>query len=109
MTGGSGAVSMGTPQHRRIARGIGAIAGLTSALSLAVGVLAAHFAPSGWHRLSVALHLSRQPLIVRLAPMLAASAVVIAAAAGLVSFYSWCMERPELEGSEEQASPPEPR
>ena len=86
---------MGTPHHRRVARGIGAVAGLTSALSFGVGVLAAHFAPSGWARLSVALHLSRQPLIVRLAPALAAIALVIAAAAGLVSFYAWCVDRPE--------------
>ncbi|HXA91850.1 MAG TPA: hypothetical protein VNU73_01285 [Steroidobacteraceae bacterium] len=89
--------------HKKVARFIGAAAGLTSALSVLVGVLAARWAPHGWSRFAVALHLYRQPFIVRVASVVAAIAVTVAAAAGIVSFYSWCVESRD-EGSSGSSS-----
>jgi hypothetical protein len=82
-------------QHKRIARAIGALAGFTSALSILIGLLAVRASPTGWSRVAVALHLAKQPLIVRIAPSIAALAMIVAALAGTASFYSWCRERPE--------------
>ncbi len=76
--------------HKRIAQTAGAIAGLASAVSFLVGLLAAHEAPRGWARVTVALHFSHAPLIVRLAPVIAAIALIVAAGAGVLTFYSWC-------------------
>jgi Zn-dependent protease with chaperone function len=82
-----------TLHHKRLANSTGAIAGFVSALSVLIGVLAARAAPKGLARLSVALHIAKKPLIVKLAPLIAAAAVVFAVAAGLIRFYSWCVER----------------
>jgi hypothetical protein len=71
---------------------IGAIAGLASAVSVIVGFMAQNAMGHGWRRAFVALHLARKPLIVRLAPALAAVAVGIATAAALLRFYNWCRE-----------------
>jgi hypothetical protein len=81
-----------TLHHKTLARSIGAIAGLTGALSVLAGTLAARMAPHGWSSVKVALHLSHKPLILKLAPFIAGFAVAAAAAAGLLSFYSWCRE-----------------
>jgi hypothetical protein len=71
---------------------VAAVAGLTSAASVLIGLLAARWSPHGWSRVAVALHLSRQPFIVRFASAVAVLAVIVAATAGVFSFYSWCME-----------------
>jgi hypothetical protein len=88
--------------HRKIGRSTAAMAGLAGALSVLVGVLAAHAAPRGWSRLGAALHFGHTPLIVKLAPIVTGVAVSLGAAAGLLSFYSWCVERAE------QEPPPKP-
>jgi len=71
----------------------GAIAGLASAVAVVFGWVAAHFAPHGFRGLAVALHLHRAPLIVRLSPIVAGVAVLIASAAGLLRFYSFLRDR----------------
>jgi len=71
------------------------MAGLAGALSVLLGLLAAHAAPHGLSRLGVVLHLAHPPLIVRLAPIMTGIAVSLGTAAGLLSFYSWCVERPD--------------
>jgi hypothetical protein len=81
--------------HRRLSSSTGAIASLASGVSVLFGLLAAHFTPRGLGRLSVALHLHRQPLIVRMAPIIAGAAVAIVTAASLLRFYSWWKERDE--------------
>lgn len=91
----------GTLHHKRLSNSTGAIAGFASAVSVVVGLFAALAAPHGWSRLGVALHVHQQPLIVRLAPYIAAIAVAIATVAGLLRFYSWCKERAQ-EQREEQ-------
>jgi len=80
-------------QHKHLSNSTGAIAGFVSSVSILVGALAAHLAPHGWKRVSVALHFAKKPLIVKLAPYLAGAAVTIAVAAGLLRFYSWLLER----------------
>ena len=82
-------------EHKRLSNSTAAIAGLASAVSVLVGVIAAHFAPHGWLRIASALHLHRQPMVVKLAPIATGVAVTIATAAGLIKFYSWCVEREE--------------
>jgi hypothetical protein len=82
-------------EHKRLSNSTAAIAGLATALSVLVGVIAAHFAPHGWLRIASALHLHRQPVIVRIAPVVAGVAAGLATAASLVKFYSWCIEREE--------------
>ena len=82
--------------HKHVSDFTGAIAGLASAIAVLFGLVAARFAPHGFGRFEVALHLHRQPLLVRLSPLVAALAALIAAAAGLVRFYSWCREHREL-------------
>jgi len=71
----------------------GAIAGLASALSVIVGMLAAYATPKGWGRVSMALHITKKPFIVKLAPLLTGASVAIATAAGLLGFYLWITER----------------
>jgi hypothetical protein len=82
-------------QPRRLSNSTAALAGLASALSVFVGVLAAGAAPHGWLRVASAMHLHRQPLIVKLAPVVAGVAVTLATAAALIKFYLWCVEREE--------------
>ena len=74
---------------KRLDPSIGAIAGLASAVSVIVGFLAQNAMGHGWHKASIALHLAKKPLIVRLAPAIAAVAVGIATAAALLRFYNW--------------------
>jgi hypothetical protein len=83
--------------HRKLGRSIAALAGLAGALSVLLGVLAARVAPHGFSRLTVALHLARAPLIVKLVPLVTGIAVCLGAVAGLLSFYAWCVERPDPE------------
>jgi hypothetical protein len=80
-------------QHKHLSNSTGAVAGFISSISLIVGAIAAHLAPLGWRRVSMALHFSKKPLLLKLAPYLAGLAVAIAVAAGLIRFYSWLMER----------------
>jgi F420-0:gamma-glutamyl ligase-like protein len=75
-----------------LARSIGAIASLAGAVSVLVGVLAQHYAPHGWGRVTMALHLTKRPLLLQLAPYIAGFAVAAATAAGVLSFYSWYRE-----------------
>jgi hypothetical protein len=88
--------------HKRLSNSTGAIAGFASAISVIVGTFAALFAPHGWLRVGVALHMHRQPLIIRLAPYIAAIAITIATVAGLLRFYSWLRERAEQRPQPEQ-------
>lgn len=84
---------------KRLSNSTGAIAGLVSAISVIVGVLAARAAPKGAYKLAVALHFSKTPLIVKLAPAIAGLAVTVATAAGLLKFMAWCVEREEEEAA----------
>jgi hypothetical protein len=77
---------------KRLDPSIGAIAGLASAVSVIVGFIAQNAMGHGWHKASIALHLAKKPLIVRLAPAIAAIAVGIATAAALLRFYNWYRE-----------------
>jgi hypothetical protein len=70
-------------QPKRLSNSTAALAGLAGAISVFVGILAARAAPHGWLRLASALHLHKQPLIVKLAPIVAGVAITIATAAGL--------------------------
>ena len=82
-----------TLNNKRFHRSVGALAGLTSALSVLVGMLAAYATPKGWGRVTMALHLTKKPFIMKLAPLVTAASVVIAAAAGLLGFYIWMTDR----------------
>ncbi len=79
--------------HRKLSNSTGAVASLASGVSVLFGLIAAHFTPRGFGRLSVALHLHKQPLIVRIAPVIAGIAVAIVTAASLLRFYSWWQDR----------------
>jgi ABC-type spermidine/putrescine transport system permease subunit II len=79
----------------RVHRSTGAIAGFASALSVLVGLLAGYATPKGWGRLAMALHITRKPLIMKLAPLVTGVAVGIATAAGLLGFYMWLVEKPK--------------
>ena len=81
--------------HKTLARSIGAIASLAGALSVLVGALAARMSPHGWSHVKMALHLTRKPLLLQLAPFIAGFAVTAATVAGLLSFYSWYREGKE--------------
>lgn len=94
-----------TLEHKRLSNSTAALAGLASAVSVLVGVIAAHFAPHGWLRIASALHLHRQPMIVKIAPMVTGMAVTVATAAGLIKFYSWCVEREEAESAGRREPP----
>ncbi len=43
----------------------------------------------------MALHMTKKPLIMKLAPILTGVSVTIATMAGLLGFYLWVVERPE--------------
>jgi hypothetical protein len=85
--------------YKRLGRSTGALAGLASAVSVFVGLLAARAAPHGFAKISVALHFAKPPLIVKLAPLFTGVAVAIATAAGLLSFVVWIVEREEEDPS----------
>ena len=87
-----------TFQHKNLARSIGAVASLAGAVSVLVGVLAQHFAPHGWGRVTMALHLTKKPLLLQLAPYIAGFAIAAATAAGVLSFYSWYREGQDQKG-----------
>ncbi len=78
-----------TLHHKNLARSIGAIASLAGAVSVLVGVMANRMGPHGWARVTTALHVTKKPLIVQLAPFIAAFAVTADCCAGLLSFYFW--------------------
>ena len=90
-----------TLHHKKLARSIGAIASLAGAVSVLVGVLATRMSPHGWGHVKMALHLTKKPLLMQLAPFIATFAVTAATVAGLLSFYSWYRE-----GKEQKAPPP---
>ena len=91
---------------KRLGKTMAAIAGLTSALSVALGIVAARAAPHGLARLTVALHLSREPFIVKLAAGIAGIAVATATLSGLLHFYTWWRERDaDVDGTDETRSP----
>jgi hypothetical protein len=79
--------------HKRLSESTGAIASLASGVSVLFGLIAAHYAPHGLGRFAVALHLHRQPLLVRMVPLIAGVAVALVTAASLIRFYSWWRER----------------
>lgn len=83
--------------HKRLTKSSGAIAGFISAISVAVGVLAARSTPHGLSKVTMALHMTSKPLLVKLAPVITGVAVAAAAAAGLIRFYSWCLETEDEE------------
>jgi uncharacterized membrane protein (DUF441 family) len=82
-----------SPNYKKLAEAMGVVAGLASALSVAVGLLAAHMAPHGLRRLTLALHLSKQPMMMKLAALIAGIAVAAATAAGVLRFCTWCGEQ----------------
>jgi hypothetical protein len=92
-------------EHKRLSNSTAAVAGLATAVSVLVGAIAAHFAPHGWLRIASALHLHRQPMIVRMAPLVAGVAAGLATAASLVKFYSWCIEREESSSAQHPREP----
>ena len=75
--------------HRTLSGATGAVAAAASILSSLVGVIAMFTAPHGFRRFAIALHLAREPMLVRVAPFVAAFAVMAAAGAGLLRLYSW--------------------
>ena len=77
---------------KNVHRSAGAIAGFASALSVIVGTLAGYATPRGWGRVTMALHITKKPFIVKLAPLLTGVSVAIATAAGLLGFYLWINE-----------------
>jgi hypothetical protein len=95
-----------TFHHKTLARSIGAIASLAGAMSVLIGAVATHMAPHGWGRMKMALHLTKKPLLMQLAPFIAAFAVTAATVAGLLSFYSGYHESREqrTESSSEPAA-----
>ena len=88
--------------HKRLSSSTGAIAGLISAVSVIVGALAAYAAPRGWHKVALALHFAKKPLILQIAPVIAGLAVTVATFASLLKFLSWCLES----DTESDAEPP---
>jgi hypothetical protein len=82
-------------QGKRLHRSAGAVAGFASALSVLIGTLAGYATPKGWGRVSMALHLTHKPFLVRLAPVITGVAVALATAAGILGFYLWVTERPD--------------
>ena len=77
---------------KRLAKMTAAIAGLTCALSVIAGVIAARAAPHGLRGIAVSLHLAHQPLMVKIAAGITSVALVTAAASGLLHFYTWWRE-----------------
>ena len=84
---------------KRIHKSIGAIAGFVSALSVIVGTLAASATPKGWGRVTMALHMTKKPFIVKLAPIMTGVSVAIVTAASLLGFYLWLVDRRDDEAA----------
>jgi hypothetical protein len=90
---------------KKVHRSLGAIAGFTSAVSVIVGTLAARATPRGWGRLSMALHMSKKPLILKLAPILTGLSVTVVTAVGIMGFYIWLMDRDDAKHDSQPKSP----
>jgi hypothetical protein len=86
--------------YRHVSSTTGAVAAAASIISGLVGVAALFTAPHGLRRFALALHLGHQPLWLRIAPFVAAFAVLAAAVAGMLRLYSWCREHLETRRSE---------
>lgn len=84
-------------RNKKVHRSAGAIAGFASAMSVLVGLVAGYATPRGWGRLSMALHITKKPLIMKLAPLVTGAAAAIATAVGLLGFYLWLVERPDTD------------
>jgi hypothetical protein len=80
-------------RHKQLSESTGVLAGLASAIAVIVGYLAARATPKGLAKLSMAMHLTRPPLITRIAPVLTGIAVALATVASLYRFYTWWAER----------------
>jgi ABC-type amino acid transport substrate-binding protein len=80
-------------KSKKVHKSAGAIAGFASALSVIVGTLAAYATPRGFGRVTMALHITRKPFIMKLAPLLTGASVAIATAAGILGFYLWITDR----------------
>jgi hypothetical protein len=80
-------------RHKQLSESTGVLAGLASAIAVIIGYLAARATPKGLAKLSMAMHLTRPPLIVRIAPVLTGIAVALATVASLYRFYTWWLER----------------
>lgn len=93
--------------HKSVIDSTGAFAGLASAISVLFGLIAARFGPHGFGRIAVALHVHKQPLLVRLAPLVAAIALALATAAGLLRFYAWWRERRTSSAAADDVTPSE--
>jgi hypothetical protein len=78
--------------HRSLSSTTGAVAAAASIVSGLVGVIGMLTAPHGVHRFALALHLAHQPLLIRIAPFIAAFAVIAGAIAGLLRLYTWRRE-----------------
>ena len=87
-----------TLHHKNLARSIGAIASFAGAISVLVGMLATRMSPHVWGHVKMALHLTKKPLLMQLAPFIATFAVTAATVAGVLSFYSWYREGKERKG-----------
>jgi hypothetical protein len=57
-----------------------------------VGTLAAYATPKGWGRVTMALHMTKKPFLVKVAPIVTGVAVALATAAGLIGFLVWWLE-----------------
>jgi hypothetical protein len=92
---------------KRIHKSVGAIAGFVSALSVIVGTLAAQATPKGWGRVTMALHMTKKPFIVKIAPIMTGVSVAIVTAASLLGFYLWLVDRRADEPAHEPADEPD--
>jgi hypothetical protein len=92
--------------HRHLSSTSGAVAVGAGVLSGLVSVIVMFTAPHGFRRFAVALHVARQPMLVRIAPFIAAFAVMAAAIAAVLRLYSWGREvgarRSEAASSKQQ-------
>jgi hypothetical protein len=80
-------------KHKRLSESTGVFAGLATAIAVIVGYLAARATPKGLAKLTLMMHLTRPPLIARIAPVLAGVAAALATVASLLRFYSWWAEQ----------------
>lgn len=78
---------------KKVHRSLGAIAGLTSAISFIVGALATRVTPKGWGHVTMALHMTKKPLIMKLAPIITGSSAAVVTAVGIIGFWIWLIER----------------
>jgi hypothetical protein len=85
---------------KRLGDSSAAIAGLAGGLSVLIGLGAAHFAPRGLARVSLALHITRMPLLLRLEPLIAAVAVAVAAASGIIRFHTGWQQQDQTDDRE---------